>query len=51
MPKVNIVNVDQEENMGGAYQWDAESGSFKSSDVQSLLDLSIYDIPEQLPRR
>jgi len=51
MPKVNIVNMDQEENLGGAYQWDAESGSFKSSNVASQIDLSLYDIPEQLPRR
>jgi hypothetical protein len=51
MPKVNIVNIDQEENLGGSYQWDAESGSFRSSEVQTFIDIEAYDLPEQLPRR
>jgi hypothetical protein len=51
LPKLKIVDTDIESNLGGSYQWDAESGVFSVSDSGSGINYMEYDLPEQLPRR
>ena len=51
LPKLKIVDTGEESNLGGSYQWDAESGVFSQSDSGSGINYMEYDLPEQLPRR
>lgn len=51
LPKLKIVDTGEESNLGGSYQWDAESGVFSESDSGSGINYMEYDLPEQLPRR
>ena len=51
LPKLRSVNTDEENSLGGSYQWDAESGVFSESDSGSGINFMEYDLPEQLPRR
>ena len=51
LPKLKIVDTGEESNLGGSYQWDAESGVFSQSDSGSGINYMDYDLPEQLPRR
>jgi hypothetical protein len=51
LPKLKIVDTGEESNLGGSYQWDAESGVFSVSDSGSGINYMEYDLPEQLPRR
>lgn len=51
LPKLRSVSTDDENSLGGSYQWDAESGVFSESDTGSGINFMEYDLPEQLPRR
>jgi hypothetical protein len=51
LPKLRSVNTNEENTLGGSYQWDAESGVFSESDSGSGINFMEYDLPEQLPRR